>query len=417
MSNNNQILELNPIKIREDFPILNRMIHGKPLVYLDNAATSQKPVSVINALSFYYHDYNSNIHRGMHTLANEATEAYENTRSSVRKFINAPRHEEVIFTSGTTESINLVAKSWGRDNLSEGDEILLTEMEHHANLVPWIDLAKRTGAILIYIPIDGEGRLDLTDIDKLINSKTKIVSMTHMSNVLGTINPIKLIAQKAHDAGAIILVDGAQGAPHFSVDVQDLDIDFYAFSAHKMLGPTGVGVLYGRYDILEKMEPYNMGGEMIDKVYYDRVTWAEPPHRFEAGTPNIAGVSAFRYAIDYLNNIGMEAISRHEIEITNYALDRLSELDFIEIIGPKSAKDRGSAISFKGSEFLHPHDISQILDSEGVAVRAGHHCAQPLHRKLGIIATARASFYIYNTNEEVDALVDALKKASEFFGI
>ncbi len=402
-------------KIKNDFPILQREINGHRLVYLDSGASTQKPIAVINAHADYYNRINSNIHRGLHTLAEEATSAYEKTRSHVAKFIGGVKTSEVIFTSGTTESINLVAYTWGEANISEGDEIVLTDMEHHANLVPWVMLAKRKNAIIKRIPITDDGRLDLTDIDTIITEKTKIVSVTHMSNVLGTVNPVKEIAQVAHQHGAVILADGAQSAPHIPIDVLDMDVDFFAFSAHKMLGATGVGVLYGKEYILDKMPPFNMGGEMISEVSFDRITWAELPHKFEAGTPNIAGVVTFDTALTYLENIGMDNIHAYETKLTAYAIDKLTQINGLKIQGPNNTLNRGGAVSFTDKD-LHPHDISTFLDSKGVAIRAGHHCAQTLMKRMGTIATARASLYIYNDEADIDALHDALIAMRRYFG-
>ncbi len=406
---------IDPESIRRDFPILNRTVNGNQLVYLDNAATTQKPQIVIDELARYYSEYNSNVHRGIHTLADEATQAYEKARQKVANFIGAPKTEQIIFTRGATESINLVAYAWGRKNIGKGDRIVLTQMEHHANLVPWVALAKETGAELEYIPIDEQGCLDLDDIGEIISRNTKLVSVTQMSNVLGTINPVEKTIEIAHDRGAIALVDAAQSVPHMPVDVKSMDADFVAFSAHKMLGPTGIGILYGKEELLSGMEPFNYGGEMINEVRYDFADWAALPHKFEAGTPNIAGVVAFSPALDYLRNIGMANVRQHEIELTGYTLDRLSSLGSIRIFGPMNPELRGGAISFIDND-VHPHDLAQLLDQSGVAIRAGHHCAQPLHRLLGIGSTARASFYIYNTKEEIDQLIDALKEARRYFG-
>jgi cysteine desulfurase/selenocysteine lyase len=403
-------------QIRKDFPILDRQVHGKTLVYLDNAATTQKPRQVIDALVHYYEHYNANIHRGLHTLAEEATAAYEATRLKAGAFINAEHPaEEIIFTRNTTESINLVASAWGRKFLKPGDEIVFTAMEHHSNLVPWQMIAEATGATLRYIEIDDDGKLIWGDVLAKIGAKTKIVAITQMSNVLGTINPIKEIAALAHRYGAVVLVDGAQSVPHMPVDVRDLDCDFLAFSAHKMLGPTGVGVLYGKRDILNAMDPDMGGGEMIMRVSYESSTYAALPNKFEAGTPNIADVIAFGAAIDYLEGIGMTTVREHEIAITQYAIDALSAVEGVTVYGPKDAHDKGGAVTFNYGE-VHPHDLSQVLDQQGIAIRAGHHCAQPLMRRLGCVATARASFYIYNRNDEVDALVDALGAADRIFG-
>ncbi len=407
---------MNIEKIKGDFPILSQIINGHRLVYLDNAASSQKPKSVIDAHADYYNEMNANIHRGLHTLAERATNAYEQTREHVARFIGGVNSTEVIFTSGATEAINMVAHSWGGPNIGEGDEIVITEMEHHANLVPWVLLAQKKRAILKRIPITSDGQLDLTDINEIITNKTKLVAVSHMSNVLGTINPVRQIADLGHKHGAVILVDGAQAAPHMPVDVGELGADFYAFSAHKMLGPTGVGVLWGRTELLKNMPPYNTGGEMIREVSFDRVTWNELPHKFEAGTPNIASVIVFDRALTYLEQIGMENIRQHEIELSAYAIKRLLEIDRLEIQGPLDPNLRGGAISFTDAD-LHPHDISTFLDSKGIAIRAGHHCAQPLMKAMGKIATARASLYIYNDEADIDALVEALREMRRYFGV
>ena len=403
-------------RIKQDFPILKQEINGHRLVYLDNAATSQKPQIVIDAIGRYYMKQNSNIHRGLHYLAEQATQAYEQTRRHVAEFIGGVDTKEGIFTRGTTEAINLVAYTWGENNITAGDEIVITEMEHHANLVPWLVLAQKKGAILKRIPITLCGHLDLTNLDDIITPRTKLLAITHMSNVLGTINPVTELAELAHKHGALVLADGAQAAPHMKVDVNDLGVDFYALSSHKMLGPTGVGILYGKKHILEEMPPFNMGGEMIGEVYFDRVTWAELPHKFEAGTPDIADVVAFDTALSYLESIGMDKIRAHEMELTEYTIDRLGEIDGIEVQGPQEVAQRGGAVSFTDKD-LHPHDISTFLDSKGIAVRAGHHCAQPLMRVMGKIATARASLYIYNDEADIDALVAALKDMRRYFGL
>ncbi|MDF1545266.1 MAG: cysteine desulfurase [bacterium] len=403
-------------QVKADFPILDQKVNRHQLVYLDNAASTQKPRSVINALLEYYRHSNSNIHRGMHTLAERATQAYEGTRSHVAQFVGGVLDEEVIFTSGTTEAINLVAATWGEVNISEGDEIVITEMEHHANLVPWVMLAKSKSAVLKRIPITICGHLDLSNIDEIITKKTKLVAVSHMSNVLGTINPVKEIVARAHAVGAVALVDGAQAAPHMAINVRDLGADFYTFSAHKMLGPTGVGVLIGRKEMLEEMPPYKMGGEMIREVRFDRVTWNDLPHKFEAGTPNIADVVAFDAALTYLDEIGMDKVRLHEMQLTDYAMKKLTELPSIEIQGPQEPDQRGGAISFTDRD-VHPHDIATFLDSKGIAVRAGHHCAQPLMRVLGKVATARASLYIYNDESDVDRLVEALVEMRRYFGV
>ena len=406
----------NVDEVRSDFPILERQIHGRTLVYLDNAATSQKPRSVIDALVHYYEHYNANIHRGLHTMAEEATAAYEGTRLKAGRFINAAHPEqEIIFTRNTTESINLVASAWGRTNLRPGDEIVFTAMEHHSNLVPWQLIALATGAKLRVVDIDDEGKLVWDDVVAQIGERTKVVALTQMSNVLGTINPVREIAQLAHRFGAIVVVDAAQSVPNMAVDVQDLDCDFLAFSSHKMLGPTGVGVLYGRRATLEAMDPFLGGGEMIKRVTYEGSTYADLPHKFEAGTPNIADVIAFGAAIDYLNALGMDAVREHEVAITQYAIDRLGALDGVKVYGPKDARDKGGAVTFNYRD-IHPHDLSQVLDQQAIAIRAGHHCAQPLMRRLDCVATARASFYLYNREEEVDALVEGIKAADRIFG-
>jgi len=412
-SNNGQ---LDVARIKRDFPILHLQVHGHRLVYLDNAATSQKPQSVIDAIDTYYRRRNANIHRGLHYLAEEATAAYEKTRQHVAQFIGGVETEEVIFTRGTTEAINLVAYTWGEVNIKEGDEIVITEMEHHANLVPWVMLARRKGAVLKRIPITFCGHLELSDIDNIITPRTKLLAITHMSNVLGTINPVAELVEKAHRHGAVVLIDGAQAAPHLKVDVKGLDVDFYALSSHKMLGPTGVGILYGKRHLLEAMPPFNFGGEMISEVHFDRASWAELPHKFEAGTPDIANVVAFDAALAYLDALGMDNVRKHEIELTDYAIKRMNEIEDLEIQGPQEAEQRGGAVSFTDST-LHPHDISTFLDSRGIAIRAGHHCAQPLLRVLGKAATARASFYVYNDHADVDALVDALKEMRSYFGL
>lgn len=400
--------------IRKDFPILQRTVHGKPLVYLDNAATSQKPLAVIDALVEYYERYNANIHRGLHTLAEEATARYEEVREKVRRFINAPDKVSIIFTRNATESINLVAYAWGRTHIRAGDEIVLTVMEHHSNIVPWQVLAKETGAVLRFVDIDDEGRLR-DDWRELIGEKTRLVALTQMSNALGTINPVREIANAAHRHGALVLVDGAQSVAHMPVDVQDLDCDFLAFSGHKMLGPTGVGVLYVRRSVLDDMTPFLTGGHMISKVTLEETTWNELPWRFEAGTPNIADVIAFGAAIDYLEGIGMDAVRRHDEALTTYALDVLSQIPNLKLYGPRDSSDRGCAISFNYGE-LHPHDLGTVLDSYGIAIRAGHHCAQPLMNRLGVPATARASLYVYNRREEIDVLAEGIQEAARFFG-
>jgi len=405
---------LDALKIRKDFPILQREMNGHPLAFLDSAASSQKPNQVVAALTEYYHKYHANVHRGMYTLAAEATELFETTRSKIAQFIGANSTREIVFTRNATEAINLVAYTWGETNIKTGDEILISEMEHHANLVPWVRLCQKTGAALRVIPIDSDGRLDISELDTLLNAKTKLVALTRMSNVLGTINDVAPIFAKARKLGAVTLVDAAQSAPHIGADIAELNCDFLALSAHKMLGPTGVGVLYGREELLNAMPPFLGGGEMIDQVTFEKITYNELPHKFEAGTPDIADVVAFSAAIDYLNALGMDAIHQHETEITAYALDKLTAHPWLTIYGPQSAENRGAALSFT-IEGIHPHDVSQFLDSAGIAVRAGHHCAQPLMKALGVDATTRASFYIYNTNDEVDRLCAALQDLRKFF--
>lgn len=402
-------------RIRRDFPILTQEVNGHPLVYLDNAATTQKPRAVIDALVAYYETTNANIHRGIHTLAVRATDQYEGVRVKVAAHIGASNPEGVVFTRNTTESINLVARSWGDANLHEGDEIVLTVMEHHSNIVPWQLLASRTGALLRFVEIDDEGALKLDELRAAVGPRTKLVTVVHMSNVLGTINPISEIAEIAHAAGALLLVDGAQSAPHMPIDVAALGCDFFAFSAHKMLGPTGVGVLWAKRGLLEQMPPFLGGGEMISVVREEASTWADVPHKFEAGTPNIADVIAFGAALDYLNAIGMKDVRGHEVQITAYAIDRLKALG-ARVHGPQDAAIRGGAVSF-AIDGLHPHDVSTIVDSYGVAIRAGHHCAQLLMRRLKVPATSRASFYIYNDTSEVDALVEALEHAKRVFSL
>jgi len=402
-------------RIRADFPILGRTVHEKPLVYLDNAATTQKPRQVLEALTTFYSRSNANIHRGIHTLAEEATAAYEAVRERTAQFIHAPSARSIVFTRNTTESINLFANAWGRAHLTPGDQILLSEMEHHSNLVPWQLMAKATGATLAFIPVGDDGRLTLDRLDTLLTPRTKLVAITQMSNVLGTINPIERIVERAHARGALVLVDAAQSVPHLPVDVQRLGCDALAFSAHKMLGPTGVGVLYAREELLESMEPFLGGGEMISDVQLTSATWNEIPWKFEAGTPNIADVVAFGEALAYLERLGMESIRAHEHDLTAYALKRLQGVEGLALYGPPSADDRGGVISFN-LEGLHPHDVGTVLDAEGIAIRAGHHCAKPLMRRLGVAATARASFYCYNTREEVDRLIDAIRVVQTFFG-
>jgi cysteine desulfurase/selenocysteine lyase len=404
---------LNVQEIIKDFPILNQQVNGKRLAYLDTTATSQTPVQVLNVLDEYYKKYNSNVHRGVHTLGSLATDAYEGARETVRRFINARYFEEIIFTRGTTASINVVARSYGDANLQPGDEIVVTEMEHHANIVPWQQLAKRTNAKLKFIPMTADGELDIEDVKSTINDNTKIVAIAHVSNVLGTINDVKAITEVAHEHGAVISVDGAQAAPHSALDMQDLDVDFYSFSGHKMLGPTGIGVLYGKRKLLQEMEPVEFGGDMIDFVSNYDATWADLPTKFEAGTPLIAQAIGLGEAIKYLENLGFDAIHEHEKQLTEYAYEQMSTVDGIEIYGPP--KDRRAGVITFNIKDIHPHDVATAVDTEGVAVRAGHHCAQPLMKWLKQSSTARASFYIYNTTEDIDQLVEALKQTKEFF--
>jgi cysteine desulfurase/selenocysteine lyase len=400
--------------LREDFPILQRVLpNGKPLVYLDNAATSQKPHSVLAAMDAYYRLYNANVHRGVHTLSEEATALYEGARGKVARFINAPSEKEVIFTRGTTESINLVAYTWGRANLKPGDEVLTTEMEHHANIVSWQIVQEMLGFTLRFAPLTPEGALDLDKLDNLLTEKTKLFAFTHASNVVGTINPVEELVRRARAVGAKVLIDGAQSVPHMAVDMQALDADFYAFSSHKMCGPTGMGVLYGKRQLLEAMPPFMGGGDMIREVTLGGSKWNTLPYKFEAGTPSIAEAVGLGAAVDYLQSVGMDWVRAHERELVAYAFDRLGEVEGLRILGPGPDR-RGGLIAFT-LEGVHPHDIAAILDGEGVAVRAGHHCAAPLHACYGIPASARASFYLYNTTEEVDALAAALQKAQELF--
>lgn len=405
---------MNVLEIRKLFPILNQEVNGKPLVYLDSAATSQKPVSVIETLDRYYREYNSNVHRGVHTLGTKATDAYEGAREKVRKFINASSTEEIIFTRGTTTSINTIAQSYGRANIKAGDEIVISMMEHHSNIIPWQQLAIRTGATLKYIPLQEDGTISLDEARQVITPQTKIVSVMHVSNVLGVINPVKELAAIAHENGAVMVVDGAQGAPHIKLDVQDMDCDFYAFSGHKMCAPTGIGVLYGKKHLLEEMPPVEFGGEMIDFVGLYESTWKELPWKFEGGTPIIGGAIALGAAIDFLESIGLDEIERHEHKLAAYALERMSEVEGITIYGPKDSALRAGVVTFNIDD-VHPHDVATVLDAEGIAIRAGHHCAQPLMKWLKASSTARASFYLYNTEEDIDKLVAALIKTKEYF--
>ncbi|MGN7411901.1 cysteine desulfurase [Paenibacillus sp. SAF-068] len=403
---------MNP-SIREQFPILHQEINGHPLVYLDSAATSQKPRAVIEAVKHYYEYENSNVHRGVHTLGSRATDAYEGAREKVAKFINARRTEEIIFTRGTTTALNLVASSYARANCKEGDEIVITQMEHHSNLIPWQQVAKETGATLKYIPLQPDGHIELADVEKTITNNTKIVAIAYVSNVMGLIHPVKQIAEIAHRNGAVIVVDGAQSTPHMKVDVQDLDCDFYALSGHKMCGPTGIGALYGKKALLESMEPIEFGGEMIDDVGLYESNWKELPWKFEGGTPIIAGAVGLGAAIDFLEQIGMDEIAHHESVLAAYATERLSEIEGLTIYGP--AKRHVGVVTFNLGD-VHPHDVATVLDASGVAIRAGHHCCQPLMRWLEVSSTARASFYLYNNEQDVDRLVSALIQTKEYFG-
>ena len=410
-----QTLTLDIAKIREDFPILNQdMRPGRPLVYLDNAATSQKPRQVIDAMDAYYRTTNANVHRGIYRLSEDATAAYEGARKKVRTFINAASWREIVFTRNTTESINLVAQTWGRVNLGPEDVVLISEMEHHSNIVSWQLLAEQTGVRIVAVPVTDEGLLDLEVYARLLRDEpVKLVSLTHMSNVLGTINPLAEITAQAHAAGALVLGDGAQSVPHLPVDVQALDVDFYAFSGHKMLGPTAIGVLYARRELLEAMPPFLGGGDMIKRVRLTGSEWNDVPYKFEAGTPAIAEGIGLGAAVDYLSDVGMARIEAHERVIIDYALDRLAEVPGLRVLGP-AADQKGGVAAFT-LQGMHPHDIAQLLDAEGVAVRAGHHCAMPLHERFGLPATARASFYLYNSQSEVDALIEALYKAKQAF--
>jgi cysteine desulfurase / selenocysteine lyase len=406
---------LDAESIRRDFPILQQQVHGHPLVYLDNAASTQKPHAVIEAMDAYYSRDNANVHRGIHELSNRASEAYDGARGAVARFFGIADEAELIWTRGTTEALNLVAYTWGLDNLREGDEILLTVLEHHSNLVPWQLVAQRTGARLRFLDIDDQGRLDLSGLDDLLTERTRLVSVTHVSNALGTLNPVAEIAARAHAVGAVVVVDGAQSAPHLPVDVSALGCDFYAFSGHKMCGPTGMGGLWGRRALLEAMPPFHGGGDMIEWVELERSTYAPLPNRFEAGTPNIAGAVGMRAAVEYLEAVGRDAILAHERALLSYAVERLGEIPDLEVLGPRDLSERSGVVSFTLAD-VHPHDLATILDSEGVAIRAGHHCAQPLMKRLGVGSTARASFYLYNTPADVDRLVDGLERARGLFG-
>lgn len=400
-------------KIRADFPVLNQIVNDEPLIYLDNAATTQKPQAVLDVLNHYYLQDNANVHRGVHTLAERATAEFEAARKKVQQFIHANSNKEIVFTKGTTDSLNIIAQSYS-EFIQAGDEIVISKMEHHANLIPWQQLAKRKQAVLRYIPLTAEGHLDVQAAKTIINEKTAIVALAQVSNVLGTVNPVKEIAQLAHQHQAIMVVDGAQAVAHMPVDVQDLDCDFYCFSGHKMCGPTGIGVLYGKQTLLEKMEPVAFGGEMIDFVDLYESTWTELPWKFEAGTPNIASAIGLGAAIDYLEKIGMQTIHEYEQAIVAELLPKLQQIDGLTIYGPQNPAEHTAVIAFN-LDHLHPHDVASALDMQGIAVRAGHHCAQPLIKELGCFATARASFYFYNTKEEADQLVAAILATKEFF--
>ena len=408
-----RVLSFDADSIREDFPILKQLVYGKSLVYLDNAATSQKPTAVIDAMTRYYSTDNSNIHRGVHLLSERATQSYEEVRIKVQRFINAAVSKEVIFTRGTTEAINLVAGSYGRANVKSGDEVLITAMEHHSNIVPWQILCEEKGARLRVAPINDDGELILEEFAKLLNERTKIVSLAHVSNALGTINPIRAIVEIAHRHNVPVLIDGAQAAPHMTLDVQELDCDFYAFSGHKVYGPTGIGVLYGKVNLLDAMPPYQGGGDMIASVTFEKTTYNTLPYKFEAGTPNIAGTIGLGAAIDYVNQIGLGRIARYEHELLDYGTEALSQIPGLRLIG--TAKDKAGVLSFV-LEGVHPHDVGTILDREGIAIRTGHHCAMPVMERFGIPATARASLAFYNTKEEIDALVTGIHKVKEVFG-
>ena len=406
--------------IRKDFPILERLLHdGRPLVYLDNAATSQKPRQVLDALSAYYERHNANVHRGVHVLAEEATALYEGARDKVAAFVNAPSRDEVVFTKNSSEALNTVANmlGWADEpyRVAEGSEVVITEMEHHSNIVPWQLLCQRTGATLKWFGLTDDGRLDLSDIDRVITENTKVVSVVHTSNILGTVNPLEPIVRRAHDVGALVVVDASQAAPHVPLDVQELGADFVAFTGHKMCAPTGIGVLWGRLGLLEELPPFLGGGEMIETVSMSSSTYAPAPHKFEAGTPPIAQAVGLGAAVDYLQGIGMEKIAAHEHALTEYAVDALRQVPGLRIIGPDNAVDRAAAISFTLGD-IHPHDVGQVLDEQGIAVRVGHHCARPTCLRYGVPATTRASFYLYSTPAEVDALVAGLEHVRRFFG-
>lgn len=406
-------MSINAEELKKQFPILQQKVNGHPLVYLDSAASSQKPVQVLEALKHYYEWDNANVHRGVHTLGSRATDAYEGAREKVARFIGAARREEIIFTRGTTTSLNLVASSYGAASVNEGDEIVITPMEHHSNLIPWQQLALKKKAVLKYIPLQPDGHIALEDAEKTITGKTKIVATSYVSNVLGVVNPVKELAAIAHRHGAVMVVDGAQSTPHMKVNVQDLDCDFYAFSGHKMCAPTGIGVLYGKKHLLESMEPIEYGGEMIDDVGLYESSWKELPWKFEGGTPIIAGAVGLAAAIDFLEGIGLEEIHRHEAKLAAYAMNRLSEIEGLTLYGPR---EREVGLLTFNLEDIHPHDVATVLDASGIAIRAGHHCCQPLMRWLEASATARASLYLYNTEQDIDRLAEALIQTKEYFG-
>ena len=406
-------MSLDAEAIRKDFPIFETLAHGKPLIYLDSASTAQKPRRVIDRMVHFYENENANVHRSIYELAEKATAAYEGARDLCARYVGARSTRSIVFTRSTTESINAVRYSWARVNVREGDEILVTEMEHHSNLIPWQLLAEENGARLRHLPIDDEGRLRIDLLDEYITDRTKLVCISLMSNVLGTINPVRIIADAAHAVGARVVLDAAQGAPHITMDVKELDVDFLAYSSHKMCGPTGAGVLYGREDLLEEMPPFLAGGEMIREVWPDRATWNEIPYKFEAGTMNIAQAVGLGAAIEYLDDIGLDAVHDHEASLAGYAMKRLEEIG-ATVYGPKNLDERGGVVSFNIDQ-VHPHDMATIVDQEGVCIRASHHCAQPLMRRLDVAATARASFYIYNTMDDVDALIEAVDKSKGWF--
>ena len=406
---------LDTAAIRKDFPILSRKVQGKPLVYLDNAATSQKPEEVVQAIQSYYRSYNANVHRGIHDLSEEATAAYESAREKIGSFINSKRREENIFLRNATEGINLIANTWGKKNISKGDHILLTIMEHHSNIVPWQLLAKENGATLKFVDIDDEGKLMLDQAEEMIDEGPRLLCITQMSNVLGTINPVKELIARAHDHGVTVLIDGAQSVPHIPVDLQDLDSDFFVFSGHKMLGPTGVGVVHGKRELLEEMPPFLTGGNMIKEVHMTEARWSDLPWKFEAGTPDIGGAIGLATAVEYLSSLGMKNVCALEKELTKYAMDRLIDIPGIHIYGPRDLENRCGIIAFN-IDGIHAHDVSTLLNQDGVAIRAGHHCAMPLMERLKIPASVRASFYIYNTQKEIDVLVESLINAKRIFG-